>query len=48
MNGFMTAGRPATALLQADRMIGAADQNLAALDLLEMALEAERGITRGQ
>ena len=48
MNGFMTAGRPATAFLQTHRVIGAADQNLAALDLLEMALQAECRIARGQ
>lgn len=44
----MAAGGPARALLNAGGVIRAANQNLAALHLLEMALEAEVGISRDE
>ena len=48
MNGLVTAGRPASALLDAQGVIGAADENLPAADLLEVAFQAEVGVARRQ
>ena len=41
MNGLMTAGRPAGALLHAQRMIGTSDQDSRPGNLLEMAFHAQ-------
>jgi hypothetical protein len=44
VDGFMAAGGPARALLNPGGVIRATDENLAALHLLEMALETQVGI----
>jgi hypothetical protein len=48
VDGFVTARRPACALLHADGVIRTADAELAALHLLEMTFQAEVRITRGE
>ena len=48
MHRFVAARRPATALLQARGVVGTANQNRAAFDLLKMAFEAKIGIAHGQ
>ena len=48
MNRFVAARRPARALLQSHGVIGPADQDGAAFDLLKMAFEAKVGIAHGQ
>ena len=44
MDGFVATSGPAGSLLDADGMIGAANENFAVGDLLEVAFHAEVGI----
>ena len=48
MHGFVTTSCPAGALRQRGRVVVSANQKLAALHLLEMALHAEIRIAHGQ
>ena len=48
MNGFVAARRPARALLQASRVIGTPNKDGSALNLLEMAFQAQIGVAHGQ
>jgi len=48
MNGLMTAGCPASALLNAQSMIGTSDQDLSASNLLEVTFHAKIRIPNGQ
>ena len=48
MNGLVTAGRPAGALLDTQSVVGAADEKLAPADLLEVAFQTEVGVAHGQ
>jgi hypothetical protein len=48
MNCFMTPRRPAGALLQAQGVIRATDEDGSAPNLLEVAFEAKVGIAHGQ
>jgi hypothetical protein len=48
MNGFVASRRPAGALLQAQGVIGPADEDGSTLNLLKVAFEAKVGIAHGQ
>jgi hypothetical protein len=48
MNGFVATGSPTGALLHPQCMVGTANEEAAAADLLEMAFEAQIGITNTQ
>jgi hypothetical protein len=44
MNGLVTAGRPAGALLDTQRVVGSADEKLTPAYLLEVAFQTEVGV----
>ena len=48
MDRLVAAGRPARALLESQRVIGSADQDLAGNHLLKMAFEAKIGVANGK
>ena len=48
MHRFVTAGGPACALWQGCRVVVTSNENLTALDLLEMAFHAQVRVPRGE
>jgi hypothetical protein len=44
MNGLVTAGRPTSALLDTQRVVGSADEKLTPAYLLEVAFQTEVGV----
>src|SRR5215472_11879973 len=48
MDGFVTTGRPARALLDAQGVVRASDEKLAVADLLKVAFKTEVGVTNGE